>query len=217
MKRASIFVTAILVVLQLCSSLWALPTTVYDAEMVVTGWLKANPQPLGTTLSRKIISVEAFTDELGRPAYYVVYLQPSGYVIVSADDLVEPIIAFSGNGAYDPVPASPLKALVTKDLKARNAAVRSTFVPLSVIPQVAVSETQKKWNYLIGLAEGPDGGFEPMAIAPILDDNLSDLRVPPLAESKWGQSNYYDSNGQPRACYGEKRPKGGQEEHILEL
>jgi hypothetical protein len=201
MKRASIFVTAILVVLQLCSSLWALPTTAYDAEMVVTGWLKVSPQPLGSGLGRQIMSVDTITDDLGEPAYYVVYLQPSGFVIVSADDLIEPIIAFSGDGTYDPASASPLKSLVTEDLKTRMAAVRGTFVPLAVIPQAAVSESQKKWNYLIGLDEVSDGGFEPMAIAPILNDNLSDLRVPPLAKSKWGQSNYYDSNDQPRACY----------------
>ncbi|MFC1605117.1 C10 family peptidase [Planctomycetota bacterium] len=169
--------------------------------MVVTGWLKANPQPLGSDISRQIMNVETFTDNLGEPAYHIVYLQPSGFVIVSADDRVEPIIAFSSNGTYDPAPASPLKALVTKDLKARNDAVRSTFVPLSITPQVAVSETQKKWNFLIGLAGVSNGGYEPMAIAPILDDSLSDIRVPPLAQSKWGQSNYYDSNDQPRACY----------------
>lgn len=201
MKRASIFMAAILVVLQLCSSLWALPTTAYDAEMVVTGWLKACPQPLGTTLGRQIMRVETFTDDHGEPVYYVVYLKPSGFVIVSADDLVEPIIAFAGDGTYDPAPGNPLKSLVTKDLKTRIAAVRSTFVLLAIAPQATVSETQKKWSYLVGLEEMSNGGFELMGIAPILDDNLSDLRVPPLAQSKWGQSNYYDSNDQPRACY----------------
>ena len=201
MKRAIICVTAILILLQLCSSLWALPTTAYDAEMVVTGWLKASPKPLGSDLGRQIMSVETFTDDHGEPAYYVVYLQPSGFVIVSADDLVEPIIAFSGDGTYDSAPETPLGALVTQDLKARTAAVRSTFVPMSVLPQAALGDTQKKWSHLIGLAEMSNGGFELMAIAPVCDDNLSDLRVPPLAQSKWGQSNYYDSNDQPRACY----------------
>lgn len=70
--------------------------------------------------------------------YYVVYLQPSGFVIVSTDDLVEPIIAFAGTGTYDPAPGNPLGALVTKDLKGRIDAVRSTFVPLAIAPQAAV-------------------------------------------------------------------------------
>ena len=207
MKRVSISVAAILVVLQLCSSSSAFPTTAYDAEMVVTGWLKVNPKPLGSDLSRQIMRVETFVDDNGEAVYYVVNLRPSGFVVVSADDLVEPIIAFSGDGTYDPVPASPLKSLVTKDLKGRIAAVRNTFVPMAIIPQATVTETQKKWNYLIGLAEVSDAGFEPMAIAPILDDNLSDIRVPPLAQSQWGQSNYYDSNDQPRACYNYCTPR----------
>jgi len=69
MKCVSIFVTSILVVLQLCSSLWALPTTAYDAEMVVTGWLKVNPKPLGSELGRQVMGVETFTDNHGRPIY----------------------------------------------------------------------------------------------------------------------------------------------------
>ena len=44
MKRQSIVFSAIFVVLQLCNSLWALPTTTYEAEMVVTGWLKVDSQ-----------------------------------------------------------------------------------------------------------------------------------------------------------------------------
>jgi len=200
-------VAAILVVLQLCSSSSAFPTTAYDAEMVVTGWLKVNPKPLGSDLSRQIMRVETFADDNGEAIYYVVNLRPSGFVVVSADDLVEPIIAFSDDGTYDPSPVNPLKALVTNDLKTRIKAVRSTFVPLAVVPQAAVSETQKKWSRFISLAEMSDGGFEPMAIAPILDDNLSDLRVPPLAQSQWGQGNYYDSNDQPQACYNYCTPK----------
>ena len=207
MKRVSIFITSILVMLQLCSSLWALPTTAYDAEMVVKGWLKADPKPLGSDLGRRIVSVETITDDLGKPVYYVVSLQPSGFVIVSADDLVEPIIAFSGSGTYDPSSGSPLKSLLTEDLKARHASVRNTYAPLTVASQVSVSETQKKWDYLIGLAGVSDGGYTLMAIAPILDDNLSDIRVAPLAQSKWGQWNYYDSNDQPRACYNYCTPR----------
>jgi hypothetical protein len=201
MKRASVFVAVILFVLQFCSSLRALPTTSYDAEMVVKGWLKVYPHPLESSIGRQIMSVETFTDEQDEPIYYVVYLQPSGFVIVSADDLVEPIIAFAGSGTYDPAPENPLGALVTQDLKLRIAAVRRTSVPMSVTPQAVFSDSQKKWSYLIGRAEISNDGFEQMGIAPVCDDNLSDLRVPPLVQSKWGQGNIYDSNDQPLACY----------------
>ena len=71
--------------------------------------------------------VETFTDNYGEPVYYIVYLEPSGFVIVSADDLVEPIIGFADDGTYEPSPENPLGALVTNDLNGRMAAVHRTF------------------------------------------------------------------------------------------
>lgn len=201
MKKASFFIAIILFTLQFCSGSWALPTTSYDAEMVVKGWLKICPRPLETPIGRLILSVETFNGDRGEPIYYVVYLQPSGFVIVSADDTIEPIIAFADDGVYDPSPENPLCALVAQDLKSRIATVRRTSVLMSVTPQVAFSGSQKKWSYLISHAEISNDRFKPMDIAPVCDDNLSDLRVPPLVKSKWGQSNVYDSNDQPHACY----------------
>jgi len=151
MKLKSIVFAAILITLQLNSSLSALPTTAQEAEMVVTGWLKVDSQPLGTNISRDVTGVETFTDDYGEPIYYIVYLEPSGFVIVSADDLVEPIIGFADDGIYDNSLSNPLGALVTNDLNGRIAAVRHIFSPLSITPQIAVTKTQKRWNYLIRL------------------------------------------------------------------
>ena len=50
MKHQCVILTVLLAVLAASGNLWALPTTPYEAEMVVTGWLKANPQPLGMPL-----------------------------------------------------------------------------------------------------------------------------------------------------------------------
>jgi len=203
MKRKSIVITAILVVLQLCSSLWALPTTAYEAVMAVAGWLKVDPQPLETALGQEIMSVETFTDNNGEPVYYVVYLEPSGFVIVSGDDLVEPIIGFADDGIYDPSLDNPLGALVTNDLNVRISAVRSTFRLLAMTPQTAISDTQKKWNLFIGSAVTSEGGFGLMG-----RQSISDVRVAPLVQSKWDQTtvcdrncyNYYTPNHYPSGC-----------------
>ena len=49
-------------------------------------------------------------------------MNPSGFVIVSADDLAEPVVAFvSGDGLYDPSPDNPLGALISRDLPGRIA------------------------------------------------------------------------------------------------
>jgi len=208
MKHKSIVITAILVVLQLCSSLSALPTTASEAEMVVKGWLKTDPQPLNTALGQEVTGVETFTDDNGEPVYYIVYLEPSGFVIVSADDLIEPIIGFVCDGTYDPSLENPLGALVTNDLNGRMSTVQSSFSLLAVTPQVAASKTQKKWSHLICLAETSSGGFELMSEPPIRSDwNVDDIRVAPLVKSKWGQKGVYSSSGASKYCYNYYTPQ----------
>ena len=54
----------------------------------------------------------------------MVYLNPAGFVIVSADDMVEPIIGFLPEGQYDPSPDNPLGAMVSQDLPGRVLAAR---------------------------------------------------------------------------------------------
>ena len=207
MKREIIIFTAVFFLLQLCSGLWALPRTADEAEMVAAGWLKIDPQPLETALGQEVTRVETFTDDYGEPVYYIVYLQPSGFVIVSADDMVEPIIGFADDGSYDPSPENPLGALVTNDLNGRMAAVRSTFSPLAMPPQAEFTETQKKWHYFISLAETSKDEFVLMVLPPIYGDYLSDIRVAPLVQSKWGQSCYYDYDDERQACYNYYTPR----------
>ena len=202
MKRKMIILMAVMILLQLCGSLWAMTTTASEAEMAVKGWLKIDPQPLGAALGREVIRVETFTNEYDEPIYYIVYLEPSGFVIVSADDLVEPIIGFAEEGTYDPSPDSPFGALVTNDLNGRMASVRNTVGLLAVNPQATVTNTQMKWNYFLSLAESD---FGLMAVEP---DTVSDVRVAPLVTAIWGQRdacgydcyNYYTPNKYPCGC-----------------
>jgi len=203
MKRKNIILAAVLILLQLCSSLWALPTTAYEAEMAVAGWLKVDPQPLETALGQGVMKIETFTDDYGEPVYYIVYLEPSGFVIVSADDLVEPIIGFADDGSYDPSPENPLGALVTNDLNGRMAAVHSTFRLQAMVGEVPFTDTQKKWSYFISLAETSEGGFSLMGRS-----SIPDVRVAPLVQSKWSQEqacdnncyNYYTPDNYPSGC-----------------
>ena len=234
MRYSSIVWVIVLVVLQLCGSLCARPTTAYEAEDVVRGWLKADGRPLDTVLGRDVVKVETFSDEHSTPVYYVVYLQPSGFVIVSADDSVEPIIGFAADGTYEPNLDNPLVALVTADLDRRMAAARnsSSISLLAAIPDAAVTETQSKWRDFISLAEAPENGYGLMGLS-----SLSDVRVEPLVKSKWNQQyvcgencyNYYTPKGYPCGCVAtamaqlmryHEYPKGtgiGQEWFLIEV
>jgi len=105
--------------------IWAKPVGISQAQKVVKGWLALDSNPLGVRLVNRVSKVDSFAGGNGKPAYYVVSLEDSGFVIVPADDLVEPIIAFSEAGTYDPSDENPLGALVNRDLSGRIAAARS--------------------------------------------------------------------------------------------
>jgi len=196
---------AVLFAMQLCSSLWARPTTEHEAGMVVTGWLKIDSQPLGMALGQHVMKVESFSDDYGEPIYYIVFLQPSGFVIVSTDDLVEPIIGFVNGTTYNPSPENPLGALVTKDMNGRMAAVRSTFSPLAITTYRVQTKTQKKWSNFISLAENPRDSLSLMSLR---DRDIDDVRVAPLVETKWSQGkvgghycyNFFTPNHYPCGC-----------------
>jgi len=200
MKRGRTVLTAVLVLLQFCCcSLWARSTTSHQAEKVVAGWLKADAQPLGTALGQRVANVETFTNDEGQPVYYIVYLQPSGFVIVPADDLVEPIIGFADDGTFDPSLDNPLGALVTNDLNGRIEAARDVQRPQTTDAIETAFESQAKWQQLESLADRPLATGLP---------SISDVRVAPLVQSKWSQAevcsgncyNYYTPNNYVCGC-----------------
>jgi len=185
------------------AELWAKPVNVGQVKKAVRGWLKAESEPMGTVLGRDVGKVETFSDEGGEAIYYVVYLEPSGFVIVPADDLVEPIIAFVAIGSYDPSDDNPLGALVSGDVPARVAAVRGPGGPTGGNAQKkdggggraaferALLKAQGKWAKLQAFDE---------PVGTLGVSSVSDVRVAPLTESTWGQSTIGSYIGYP-ACY----------------
>jgi hypothetical protein len=193
--RPIIIISIAIFVLPLLASsiVWARPTTPDEAEQVVMGWLLSDAQPLGTAIGNQVISVQSITNHEGEPIYYAVTLWPSGFVIVPADDLLEPIVGFGNHGTYHWSPHRPLAGFVSRDLNGRIASVRP-----SVGPQIlTVSPSHGKWQRFISLAETAAGGLAVMSVP-----SISDVRVAPLVQSTWGQGdvcgencfNYYTPN-----------------------
>jgi peptidase C10-like protein/Spi protease inhibitor/carboxypeptidase family protein len=166
------------------------PTDTVQAERAVTGWLRSNPAPMGTALGRQVKRTEVFRDTQGLSLYYVVYLEPSGFVIVPADDRIDPIIAVASQGSYDPSPDNPLGALVVSDMHARIKQVRNQSVsrnlsdpPNKINSNRAISlqvsaQARQKWIILQDVADN---------ITTMGLDTISDVRVDPLVQSEWSQ------------------------------
>jgi len=182
---------------------WGKPVTPQQAEAAVRAWLAMDAQPLGAQVGREIAGkTESFAGGDGRLAYHVVYLKPSGFVIVPADDLAEPIVCFAAGGHYDPSDANPLGALVTGDLanRVQRAGETETAALMGeALPPEAVS-ARSKWTRLVEKEGGP-------VILGL--SGISDVRVAPLVQSRWSQAedncymdcyNYYTPNHYPCGC-----------------
>ncbi len=212
-RRLSFLLFAIL----LFGRLWAAPTSQEQARQLVKGWLNVEPQPLNAELGQQVLRVETYSDSQGRAVYYVVYLEPSGFVIVPADDLVEPVICFSSEGTYNPSPDNPLGAMVSRDLPSRLSAVRSakpvpedmTLKSAETSLRKSMIQARRRWTRLQEAASQDQSDYPVFPEPNVLEDeangtlgglpHVPDVRVEPLIESKWSQStvcgqacfNYY--------------------------
>ena len=194
-------------------NLYAKPVTKTQAQKAITGWLKRDQYPLKTPLGKHVRNIDVFTDDKGQPTYYIVYLEPSGFAIVPADDLIEPIIGFVPVGLYDPSLENPLGALVGQDLPGRIAAAR-TFQLANATQTTKKDQTtdekllkttflkaQTKWKDLQTYADSVE--------ETTYGSDISDVWVSPLVQSKWSQAdvcgnycyNYYTPPPDPCGHY----------------
>jgi cell wall-associated NlpC family hydrolase len=178
---------------------WARPTSPEQARSVAQNWLAQEARPMGANLGRQIKEVQTFYDEEGNPSYFVVFLNPGGLIIVSADDLVEPIIGFVSDAtSFDPSPTDPLGGLVSRDLAGRVLKAREMEslaremgrAPAMATPQ---SRAREKWAWLEHGVPFPTLGAG--KVLPI----ISDVRVAALVQTQWSQGRVDIHT--PLACY----------------
>ena len=178
----------------------AAPVTSKQAAAAVTGWLSLDPAPLGETLGKSVQSVDTFNDTSSNAVYYIVHLKPSGFVIVAADDLVEPIAGFARAGRFDPSPDNPLGALVNDDLPARVANARRTGLASS---EPNARRARAKWQRLYNRDSGPSpDGPSPDGIV-----SVSDVRIAPFTQTTWDQQTAAAAGS--TACYNYYTPPYG--------
>jgi hypothetical protein len=186
-----------------CPSLYAAPQGEAEARRMAAGWLRVSESaPLHERLGSLSEAAEAITVN-GQTVGYVFSLSPSGFIITSADDSVEPVIAFSKSGRDATASGSPLDTLLRGDLPRRLsfAATRRTTQALKI------SEVTRKWALFSEAAL--DDGVSTLGNNGLADPP-ADLRIAPLLSSRWGQTtaggqpcyNYYTPSNYPCGCIG---------------
>ncbi|HUC85558.1 MAG TPA: C10 family peptidase, partial [Candidatus Acidoferrales bacterium] len=169
----------------------AVPVTPATAARAVQGWLRQDRGLLTARLPGRIRRTDPVKDAVGAVQYYIVRMEPVGYVIVSADDSAEPIVAFSPTGNFDSASASPVAALVNRDLPRRLARARAK----------PAAKNRAKWNLFLAGSDNPP---------PDLEENgsivaASQIWVAPLVQTLWSQTV---DVGLSDACYNYFTPPG---------
>lgn len=166
------------------------------AAAAVRGWLRLDAAPLGTALGdRHVAHVDTFADSNGAPLYHVVYLAPSGYVVVAGEDQIDPILAFVKQGRFSPGPTQPLATLVSRDASARVKRARA------IQGKSSRAEPSPRWQRLNQSAAAVQStavtvqaNVQPKAQPNVIGSSqISDLRVAPFIQSEWSQTLAFGS------------------------
>ncbi len=153
------------------------PKSQSDATNAIQGWLKLDPHPFGLSLSSKIKKTETINDTSGKALYHVVHLSPWGFVVASADDTIEPIVAFSARGDFDASATQGLASVVNIDLTKRMAHVHPS--PTTEREKYAYS----KWQTLLAASPNPPPDMEISNYAAV----VSEVMVTPFLKTSWNQ------------------------------
>lgn len=99
---------------------WAKPVDAGTARQAATAWLAGNPTIMH---GHAVKAQRAFTDEQGQTIAYILALQPKGFLVVPADDEIEPILAYSTESDFagDQRAESVWNDLLRGDIPARLA------------------------------------------------------------------------------------------------
>ena len=191
---------SVLVLLALLAApAWASEVSSDDAARAATAWVDRGYAMGKLPAGRTVSAVDEIEDPATGAQLLVAKFDGGGYVVLSADDLVDPVLAFSETGdglVLDD--NNPFWALLRGDIAAREAAagVERGGAGKGSARRAASAEptaSQKKWADLLA-----DGGSKPQTRAAVAAP--SDLRVDSFVESRWNQSTVYTS-GTTYNCY----------------
>lgn len=140
-----------------------------QAEQVALNWMR---ERLGISAQRLEVGEVFVESESSNPVYYVFNTNPSGFVIVAADDVSYPVIAYAKDGSYALTGHPPAFDAMMDAVKEEIAYARSH--GLSSLDKTARSWQRLSVHTSAFIAEPPS------------------TAVAPMTQTKWGQGKYYN-------------------------
>jgi hypothetical protein len=163
------------------TSLYAKETTKKQAISAASGWLKFQEKPMGREFGDLAGSVKT-VQKNNQILYHIVDIEGEGYVILSGDDQIEPVVAFSSSGFFYEGANPHLTAILERDLTARLKRLKENDLKTSSLTK----SNQTKWGRYMSLShDSPETKSRYPEI-------ISDVWVEPLVLSKWGQADVCD-------------------------
>lgn len=150
-----------------------------DAETAARNWIHSAVSPLGTRMGKGVSGIQSFSDVDGTPLFHLVALDGGGFVILSADDGVEPVLAFSDKGTFSPSEDNALWVLLQRDLPLRTGLLKRVKQSAKGINTTNLHQTA--WRRLLSDSNG-------RKYASKTTGEISDLRIAPLLKTEWGQT-----------------------------
>ena len=158
------------------------------AQRFAENWLNAAGDALNTQIgSASVGNVEEFKNADEVVLGYIVSLEPKGFMVVAADDRINPVVMISKEGKFDGNFQNPLVALLYADLTNRMEAVEKLAPAAQTrggeVPE-AIQQNKAQWDRFLN-------GRTRAAGAAV----VSEVWVGSFVESRWNQSdgiyNYY--------------------------
>ena len=189
-------------ILSLCAAVpfrgaLAAPVDANQARKAAQAWINRG-YSLDRLSGRTVDSVETLSS--GAATMHLAKIAGGGYVVLSADDTIDPVIAFSDTGGtLEQDDGNPLWVLVKADLAARAAAGAASDGGGTSARSLASVQTpaQRRWSELLGSGRA-------VMSAP----SVADIRVAPFLDTAWDQRmvgtnnvfNYYTPNNYHCGC-----------------
>ena len=197
-----------------CYTAEATPVSTGRPTQLAKSWLAEGNARLGKHLPLKVQTEVPFKGGDGAPLFYAVQLAPQGLIIVSADDLIEPVIAFSDSGTTSSLtPGNPLMEMLGVDLPDRIIEARAAgadylagqqnpsiqAIPNPRLNRANVNKAQwEKYSPSTGKTTSPQVASSTTTASDTYGSpaSISDIRIAPMLQSTWNQAT-----AQGVACY----------------